>query len=249
MRAGFTPTDAMHIKGDFSGFDTEASRLAAQYLTRAIPTYEETPEDVMRLCDDVYDAVESKLYANLVRVLWQNAQPEALRDAYPESLEALLTRRWNQMRSGQEDMLALSISTPAKLVGVGAPIGIFLPPVARALGTDYAIPEHAEVANAIGAITTRVRAQVQIEVRAYYKDAAFVGYTVPCEQGTKLINDLDEAIEFARTVATRQAKDEAYARGARGELDCTFTTQSNVSHAFGLAIHFSTDCIATVSER
>ena len=36
MRCGLTPTDIMHIKGDFSVYDTEASRLAAQFVLKCL---------------------------------------------------------------------------------------------------------------------------------------------------------------------------------------------------------------------
>ena len=50
-------------------------------------------------------------------------------------------------------------------MGIGAPIHIFLPDVAKALGTDCFIPENAGVANAVGAIVGNVAAAVEVEIR------------------------------------------------------------------------------------
>ena len=36
LRSGLTPTDFMHIKGDFSVYDTEAAVLAARFLMRSL---------------------------------------------------------------------------------------------------------------------------------------------------------------------------------------------------------------------
>ncbi len=58
----------------------------------------------------------------------------------------------------------MRFETKGVLIGVGAPTHIFLPRVAEALGSQCILPEHAEVANALGAVLADVRAKVEIEV-------------------------------------------------------------------------------------
>jgi N-methylhydantoinase A/oxoprolinase/acetone carboxylase beta subunit len=51
--------------------------------------------------------------------------------------------------------LGLGLSSP--LVGLGASAGAYYPQVAALLGAESRIPEHADVANAVGAVVGRVR--------------------------------------------------------------------------------------------
>ena len=65
MRVGLTPTDIMHIRGDFTAFDAEASRLAARFFLQLLPDLEDRPEDMEPLCDSVYCLVKKKLFESI----------------------------------------------------------------------------------------------------------------------------------------------------------------------------------------
>jgi len=51
------------------------------------------------------------------------------------------------------------------VVGIGAPVHLFLPQAAELLGTEAVIPPNADVANAIGAITSSVSIHRQVKIR------------------------------------------------------------------------------------
>jgi hypothetical protein len=50
------------------------------------------------------------------------------------------------------------------VVGIGAPAHFFLPAAARLLQTDAILPDHADVANALGAITSPVRIHRRVTI-------------------------------------------------------------------------------------
>ena len=56
MRSGMTPTDAMHLKGDFDVFDTRASRLGAQCVLKSYrgAVAAEDPAAIEALADEIY---------------------------------------------------------------------------------------------------------------------------------------------------------------------------------------------------
>ena len=56
------------------------------------------------------------------------------------------------------------IKLDAPIIGIGAPVGHFLPAAAKLLETQAIIPEHADVANAIGAITSSVTVHRRVEI-------------------------------------------------------------------------------------
>jgi len=51
------------------------------------------------------------------------------------------------------------------VVGIGAPAGAFLPEAGELLGAKVIVPEHAEVANAVGAISGKVVVREALSIR------------------------------------------------------------------------------------
>ena len=66
--------------------------------------------------------------------------------------------------SNGNDRYAVRIDLKRPVVGIGAPIHFFLPQAAQILGADAVLPEDADVANAIGAITSDVVVRRKAEI-------------------------------------------------------------------------------------
>jgi len=225
LRSGLTPTDIMHLRGDFTRFDTEAATLGASFFASCLAVTSATLQEM------VYDAVERKLYRAVVTVLLedQHAFLASSLSASSAGLDELIATSWGMARHGKgRDLLGFRFDTPAALVGVGAPIHLFLPPVAEALGTRSVIPENAGVANALGAIVGSIRATRRVEIKPQYSSMdGLMGYVVFGESGPIHISDQAAAIEEARKAAREAATEEAIRRGAQGEI--TVTTDVRIS--------------------
>jgi hypothetical protein len=109
------------------------------------------------------------------------------------------------------------------IIGIGAPAGIFLPEVARALHTELLLPEHYPVANAVGAIAGSV--MVEEELLIYPKlsrDGLEVfGYyvAVPAAESTTgderlEYEELSDALAHARKLSRERALGAAIRAGA-----------------------------------
>ncbi len=218
MRAGMTPTDIMHIKGDFKAHNNEASVLGARYLLRMLSGYEDTDEDLRRFCDDVYEMVSEKLYVNLVRVMLSHQHKDIFTKTPDEQVMKLVYNAWKNRFDTGHKLLDLKLSTPAKLIGIGAPTHIFLPEVAKALECECVIPEHAEVANALGAIVADITGNAKITVSPCYPGSELVGYKVYSDKGLEVFEEHETAIEHAKKLAEEQAVAEAKNLGAIGEI-------------------------------
>ncbi len=242
LRAGLTPTDVMHLKGDFHRFDAEASRLAVEFLSNCLET---TPEDV---CTRVYDAVEHRMYRNIVRVLLQDSYP-AYRKGLGEGLERLIDLSWRAAKEGFPGFARVSFATPAALVGVGAPIHVFLPAVAAALGARCVVAPDAPVANALGAVVGNVSAVCTVEVRADYDVIGITGYTVYGYDSTPHTETLEEALALAEADASQAAQREARLRGATGELEVTVHSGLQQGHAKESGFLLGAVVTATASGR
>ena len=99
MRAGMTPTDAMHVFGDYTEFDCEASRLGAAYLSSV------TKLPAEEVCKEIYNLTKSRLYSNLVRILMKYKTGKDLTEEETEQLEKLTTMIFSDQVSGSGSCL------------------------------------------------------------------------------------------------------------------------------------------------
>ncbi len=233
MRCGFTPTDAMHILGDFSRFDREASELAARYLASCIAeNIEET--DVPALAEAVYGLVRKKLYQNLVRVLLYDKFPPLAEKGLDGDAEFLIEKSWDERDNrGGNPFFGFGFATGAALVGIGAPTHVFLPEVAAVLGAECVIPENAEVANAVGAVLADISAMATVGITAATGLEGEPGYVVHTRDGQLRFETREEAFAAAEKAASEQACEEARRRGALGELTVKTRVNKNAVRVKG----------------
>ena len=225
MRCGLTPTDIMHIKGDYTAFDSEASELAARYFLQCLPQYDDNRDDLNAFADVIYEAVRKKLYENIVRVLLTEKHPHLLSDGLDSQLRFLISRGWQDRKASGTSVFSISMTTPAALVGIGAPTHLFLPEVADALGTRCIIPEHAEAANAVGAAIADISASAHVQISPIHTSVGLSGFTVLAPDGPLIFSTLEEASNAAQRAAVEAAEAEARRRGAPGKL----AVQANVT--------------------
>jgi hypothetical protein len=217
MRCGLTPTDFMHIKGDYIAYDREASELAARVLLRLLER-EDTPEALVALTDEVYGLVEEKLFENLLRILLGQQYPAAFARGLDAQTEFLIREAWAKQGAEEGAIFRYAYGTEAALVGIGAPTHVFLPAVAKALGTGCILPENAEVANAIGALKADIDAVARVEITHYMPLRGDAYYVVHAPSGGHKFGKLEEAIDAAKKASEEAALKEARARGALGQL-------------------------------
>lgn len=226
IRCGLTPTDVMHIKGDYNRYNIEAAKLGVEFVAACVDETLET------LVDMVYDRVKKTLYTNIVRLLLEDKYPHFRKTGLGEVLEKLIPDSWEMAKSGRKrDFFNFDFRTSATFVGIGAPIHIFLPDVAKALGTKYVIPENAGVANALGAIVGNISATYEVEIKPEYSTGGINSYIVFGKSLNSYITDKDEAIQIAIDEAKTAAKDEAIRRGALGDITVTSEVILNAAEA------------------
>ncbi|MFI3214376.1 MAG: hydantoinase/oxoprolinase family protein [Eubacteriales bacterium] len=248
MRCGLTPTDIMHIKGDFTKYDKEGSILGARYLLKALPDFNDSEEELVRLCDHIYDLVCKKLYENIIRILLLNQYPKTFGKMVDSQVGELIRQSWDE-KSGN-DFLTHLFRTKATLVGIGAPIHVFLPKVAQRLETACVIPDHAEVANAVGAMVADINVSVTIEITSGYSEIDENPFKVYGRAGNEAFGSIEEAIDFAKKEAMELVTKEARNRGALGELMIKAEVNPHVAYSNeGSSIDLGTNVVAYASGR
>ena len=249
MRCGLTPTDIMHIRGDYSVFDTEASVLAARCFLRSLLGYEDGDESMARLCEAVYDMVKRRLFENIARVFIVSAYPNACRKGIGEQLSGIIAHMWENRGCGA-GFFSLKPDTDAALIGTGAPTHIFLPDVAKALGVKCIIPDNSEVANAVGAVAADINACVTLNIRAEYTYEGNRRFIITGPGVRSETAKYEEAIEEASREAERMASEEARRRGALGEISVTSSIdEHHGADRDGSLINLGTDVIARATGR
>jgi N-methylhydantoinase A/oxoprolinase/acetone carboxylase beta subunit len=202
LRAGFTPTDALHVLGRFERWDVEASRLGAELLAAQTDL---SPEAFcQRLVAEVSNQVTTELVSKVLSD--EVTLPEWEREP---SAAALLARALGSVPGSDLDC-QLKLRQP--VVAVGAPVEAYLPRVASQLRTELVIPRHTEVANAVGAVAGGVVQQLRVIIRPLNTDQQF---RLHLPEGVRDFSALEEGIAYAQKVIPVQLK--ALARQAGAE--------------------------------
>lgn len=250
MRCGLTPTDIMHIRGDYNVFDSEASRIAARCFLKALIDYDDTEADLSVLCTDVYDMVKKRLFENICRILIESEYPDIFRDGISDQLRKVILRKWDRRNEQDAAYFELAPLTKAVLIGTGAPTHIFLPDVAKALGVECVIPENSAVANAIGAVVADISARATVNIRGEYNTDGSYSMIITAPGIRRTTTDYEKAIAAASEIAGRLAGDEARRRGALGELTVTVSVDEHRSaDKEGSVVDLGTDVTAKAVGR
>jgi N-methylhydantoinase A/oxoprolinase/acetone carboxylase beta subunit len=131
------------------------------------------------------------------------------------------------------------------VVAVGAPARTFFPDAAAHLGVELFLPEHAQVANAFGAVIGSVVQRAQVTVtQPQHGHFVLHGGREPLH-----FTDLAEALARAGTIATETAMNMAREAGA-ADVEVRLERASNhVRHDLDGELFLETRVIATASGR
>ncbi len=154
--AGFTPTDAAHVLGIHLSGDASAAAKAAELLAgSADGSGKPILADGRSLAGLVVDTlIRRSAEAVLTACLSIDGFP-------PSTVKSELVQR---ALDGHDGATAVTIGVGGPVVGLGASAATYYPGVAGLLGAPCIVPEHAEVANAVGAALGSVRIARQATV-------------------------------------------------------------------------------------
>jgi N-methylhydantoinase A/oxoprolinase/acetone carboxylase beta subunit len=175
---GFTPTDALHVLGEYNAWDAEASRVGAKLLERYTQT------DSLELCKQIKQEVARNMALNLMSYI--------LKDVPPREIEKIiLSDKFTQFR----------MKLPVVLIG--GPVLAFTEEVKKVLDADIVVPKYAEVGNAVGALVGKGIKRVEILIKnTYAKDRKRL-VLVFSPAGRETFGSFPEALEHADTLGKK----------------------------------------------
>lgn len=200
-RISVTPTDILHADGRYAQWSVEGAKLAVDLIADRFGMEREA------FCSFVSDKVVERLaYATLQSLLNQEGVRFNLEQ---EPLFAYFCGK--QLFPGKDELLSCKISPNIPVIGIGAPVRAWLPPMAQRLGARLVIPEHTEVANAVGAAAGKVMEIVTILITP---DDNCAGYVLYSAWERLHFDALDEAVAYGRQCASEKARRLAEENGA-----------------------------------
>jgi N-methylhydantoinase A/oxoprolinase/acetone carboxylase beta subunit len=137
---GFTPTDALHVLGEYTEWDVEAARIGASMLGRA---FKQSPEV---FSEDVKQRVSHNIAEDLMAYL----------------VEGMPRNEIDRVLSGK-NFTHFSIGIPVVLLG--GPVKSYFENLKRLIDADFRVPEHADVGNAVGALVGKGIKRIEILIK------------------------------------------------------------------------------------
>lgn len=205
--AGATPSDASHVLGSLTDWDREAAEKALTLLARkrngAGNRTAEGPEAMAWM---IVDQLTHQTSLALLETAF--AEEETPFDQPPDVLA-----RHVLMQRGLGDhkgLVRLDTGVNVPVIGLGASAKTYYPAVGERLGCAMQLPEHAGVANAIGAVVGRVTIRRSGTVTAPSEGR----YRVHFETGPEDYTEAEAAMSALQTALETEARQQATEAGA-----------------------------------
>ena len=270
--AAFTPTDAAHVTGAFTGFDVSAAELGAALMARqknglgeaiasdatglAVMTLatlhqrsglalmdaalahdgagEEQASRTPLLATLYEQHLKASMAASVASHAAASVTSHAAGNEAGNAAEADATQMndpgmndpgMNRMaggtagvraegragvRAGEARLVRVGMQLETGLVALGASAATHYPHIADMMGVTVSVPDHADVAGAVGAAVGSVRQRVMISITA----PADGKFRVHLPEGPIDLEVQESALERARMAAERLAHDRASSAGA-----------------------------------
>jgi len=245
--SAFTPTDACHVTGDVSEWDSAASVLGAKLLARySAENLGASYDSEKTFASMVKQRVAEQAAMSIVETLLQSSV-RGKKSPYGVPSDGLSTTQQALLRSTflQSDAaMQLHASIKQSIVALGAPVEAYYPATAACLQTTAVLHEHAAVANALGAVVGTVRQDVAITL----SPAGGKRVRVHDADGPEIFNTLEEAAGFAVKRATELAEQRAKNAGA-SDVTLEIDRQDNVVEDNGSLVFFGSEITATAMGR
>ena len=219
--SGFTPSDAVHVLGINSHWNREAAELSARIWMRQMRFLygygKWDSDDVEAGCRQVYELVIAQIRRLLIEVGLNEfglTQHSNKTDAIVETITRMVLG--SHQSAQRKPLFQLDFGSDYPVVAVGAPAASYYRDVANSLFVDLHLPQHADVANAFGAVMGSViqRAQITITQPQHGQFKLFHG------DEPKSFDSLEAARDQARAIVTELAQQQALDAGA---IDPTVT--------------------------
>ena len=220
---GFTPTDVLHVLGDYEEFDKEASVLGARILATLLET------NADELCRYLKKSFALKMAQEIVYFLMSKGLSDNSDNFTAESDSNILNlgthfeASFNPLLpsspvfresvkaflSFKKPLMRYKIDIP--IVLIGGPVKAYAKELNFLLDAEILTPEFFDVGNAVGSLVGKIAKRVDISVRNIREESKYdvknSGFIVYFPGGRRSFSNRDEALEYARTLGKQMIAD------------------------------------------
>ncbi|OPY21131.1 MAG: Hydantoinase/oxoprolinase [Methanomethylovorans sp. PtaU1.Bin093] len=183
---GFTPTDALHVMGEYQKWDAEAAHIGSEVLSRFAGM------EKMELCSRVKEQVTSNIALNLAAFLLEDVDREEI----------------NKIISGK---FFAGIKVKMPVVLLGGPVTAYRDGLAKYFDSLIVVPQHADVGNAVGALAAKGIKRLEVLVKASLSESKYnikpKSYIVFYPGGRKEFSSYAEALYNAERIGSELVMD------------------------------------------
>ncbi|MFA0822928.1 MAG: hydantoinase/oxoprolinase N-terminal domain-containing protein [Methanomethylovorans sp.] len=176
---GFTPTDALHVLGEYDQWDAEAAEIGAEVLA----TF--TGIDKLKLCSNVKEQVAFNMALNLAAFLLEGVDREEIKNIIKGNFAA-----------------GIKVKMPVVLLG--GPVTAYKNDLGKYIESIIVVPEHSSVGNAVGALMGKGIKRLEVLVKASLTESKYnlkpEAYIVFYPGGRREFSSYTEALEHAEKI-------------------------------------------------
>lgn len=184
----FTPTDLLHVTGEYTQWNREASIAAAHLIAERIGMKTE------KFVSDAEDLFVSDIRRCIIKAVLAFDGLES--DSYSETFI-------KKIEAKGEGVCSVTFGLNNPIIGVGASAGIWVKKAGEGLNCNVIIPEHCECANAVGAAISDVREQLEAYIVYDQMIKKYIAY-LPKER--KVFMTLEEAQCETKSVLEKESQ-------------------------------------------
>ncbi len=206
--SGVTPSDASHVLGRQEAWDGQAAVKAMQLLARRrTGSGNMLAADAKDMAQQVIDRLTYQTGLALLETAFAEEETDFGLPPAQLARHVLLQRGLDHHRG----LVRLEAGINVPVIGLGASASSYYPAVGTRLSARMILPEHAGVANAIGAVVGRVT----IRRTGIVTSPSEGRFRAHYEAGPEDYTEAEEAMRALQAVLERDARFEAKAAGAQ----------------------------------
>ncbi|AYK15138.1 MAG: hydantoinase/oxoprolinase N-terminal domain-containing protein [Methanosarcina flavescens] len=172
---GFTPTDALHVLGEYTEWDVEAAQIGAKKLSRF------TQMGTHAFCKKVKQQVAKNMAYSLMSFIMEGRGKDGIKKLLEEEMP-----------------VQYKLNIP--IVMLGGPVKAYYEEIKALIDAEIIVPEQARVGNAVGALVGKGIKRIEIIIRPSSMENPDQNFLVFTPAGRKKFEQYRMAVEYSHKV-------------------------------------------------
>jgi N-methylhydantoinase A/oxoprolinase/acetone carboxylase beta subunit len=169
---GFTPTDALHVLGEYTEWDVGAAQIGAKKLSRF------TQMGVIAFCKKIKQQIAKNMAYSLISFMMDGKGKEGIKKLFEEKIP-----------------VQYKVNIP--IVLLGGPVKAYYEELKALIDAEIIVPQQARVGNAVGALVGKGIKRIEIIIRPYSMENPDQNFLVFSPEGRKKFEQYRTAIEYS----------------------------------------------------